>query len=173
MKTLEDLMQVIEWSHPVQLNTKRGPRIMRKAPIEKEFWDIYTPQRDEFKPALNEAGIQIGKWREQWQLSWWSDENGRFRSPVSNVSGQIIQEPEVELEPLRDDSILFQFQKTSVQLGVRSMKLYNRVLLGHSTGVGKTFCALGIARELGKRVAVMYAHWLFGAIGSERQRRWA
>jgi superfamily II DNA or RNA helicase len=155
MKTLEDLMQVIEWSHPVQLNTKRGPRIMRKAPIEKEFWDIYTPQRDEFKPALNEAGIQIGKWREQWQLSWWSDENGRFRSPVSNVSGQITQEPEMDLEPLRDDSILFQFQKTSVQLGVRSMKLYNRVLLGHSTGVGKTFCALGIARELGKRVAVI------------------
>jgi len=35
------------------------------------------------------------------------------------------------------------------------MNKYNRVLLGHSTGVGKTFCALGIARELGKRVAVI------------------
>jgi superfamily II DNA or RNA helicase len=35
------------------------------------------------------------------------------------------------------------------------MAKYNRVLLGHSTGVGKTFCALGIARELGKRVAVI------------------
>jgi superfamily II DNA or RNA helicase len=40
-------------------------------------------------------------------------------------------------------------------MGVASMAKYNRVLLGHSTGVGKTFCALGIARELGKRIAVM------------------
>jgi superfamily II DNA or RNA helicase len=40
-------------------------------------------------------------------------------------------------------------------MGVASMNKYNRVLLGHSTGVGKTFCALGIARELGKRIAVM------------------
>jgi superfamily II DNA or RNA helicase len=43
----------------------------------------------------------------------------------------------------------------SVQMGVASMNKYNRVLLGHSTGVGKTFCALGIARELGKRIAVV------------------
>jgi superfamily II DNA or RNA helicase len=106
---------------------------------------------------MADAGISIGKFRDLWQLTWWSDDALKFKS-IGIDKPTEEAEPEIdfsELPALRFPDTLFDFQKTSVQLGVRSIKRYNRALLGHSTGVGKTFCALGIARELGKRIAVI------------------
>jgi superfamily II DNA or RNA helicase len=151
---VHDLLATVEWSHPIQLNTKRGVRLLRKAPIEDAFWKVYKEDRETFKEQLAAAGISMGKFREEWALSWWSDENLKFKSVIGsdNIEEKV---EELSLIPLLHPENLFEYQQTSVQMGVSSMAKYNRVLLGHSTGVGKTFCALGIARELGKRVAVI------------------
>jgi superfamily II DNA or RNA helicase len=151
---VHDLLATVEWSHPIQLNTKRGVRLLRKAPIEDAFWKVYKIDRELFKEQLAAAGISMGKFRDEWALSWWSDENLKFKSVIGsdNVEEKV---EELNLIPLLHPENLFEYQQTSVQMGVASMAKYNRVLLGHSTGVGKTFCALGIARELGKRVAVI------------------
>jgi superfamily II DNA or RNA helicase len=151
---IHDLLATVEWSHPIQLNTKRGVRLLRKAPIEDAFWKVYKEDRETFKEQLAKAGISMGKFREEWALSWWSDENLKFKSVIGsdNIEEKV---EELSLIPLLHPENLFEYQQTSVQMGVSSMAKYNRVLLGHSTGVGKTFCALGIARELGKRVAVI------------------
>jgi hypothetical protein len=152
---LTRLMETVEWSQPIQLNTKRGPRLLKKAPIEKAFWSIYRENPEGFKSAFREAGISMTKFREVWELAWWSGEDMRFK-PLPEMRQE--SEPEIaitDLPALKFPEGLLEFQLTSVQLGVRSMNLYNRVLLGHATGVGKTYCALGIARELGKRVAVI------------------
>ena len=151
---VHDLLATVEWSHPIQLNTKRGVRLLRKAPIEDAFWKVYKIDRELFKEQLAAAGISMGKFRDEWALSWWSDENLKFKSVIGNDNVEEKVE-EINLIPLLHPENLFEYQQTSVQMGVASMAKYNRVLLGHSTGVGKTFCALGIARELGKRIAVM------------------
>jgi superfamily II DNA or RNA helicase len=151
---IHDLLATVEWSHPIQLNTKRGVRLLRKAPIEDAFWKVYKIDRELFKEQLAAAGISMGKFRDEWALSWWSDENLKFKSVIGNDNVEEKVE-ELNLIPLLHPEGLFEYQQTSVQMGVASMAKYNRVLLGHSTGVGKTFCALGIARELGKRVAVI------------------
>jgi superfamily II DNA or RNA helicase len=148
------LLESIEWSHPVTLNTRNGPRLLRKAPITKEFWSEYGKDKELYKQILRTAGISVGKYRDLWELTWWSNADLKFASIVIDNKVE-EQEPQLELAPLKFPDTLFQFQQTSVQLGVASILKYNRVLLGHSTGVGKTFCALGIARELGKRVAVI------------------
>lgn len=152
---LERLMETVEWSQPISLNTKRGPRLLKKAPIEKGFWSIYRENPEGFKSAFRDAGISMTKFREVWELAWWSGEDMRFK-PLPEMKQE--SEPEIsitDLPALKFPDGLLEFQLTSVQLGVRSMQKYNRVLLGHATGVGKTYCALGIARELGKRVAVV------------------
>ncbi len=151
---VHDLLATVEWSHPIQLNTKRGVRMLRKAPIEDAFWKVYKEDKETFKEQLAAAGISMGKFREEWALSWWSDENLKFKSVIGsdNIEEKV---EELSLIPLLHPEGLFEYQQTSVQMGVSSITKYNRVLLGHSTGVGKTFCALGIARELGKRVAVV------------------
>jgi hypothetical protein len=152
--SIHDLMATVEWSHPIQLNTKRGPRLLKKAPITQAFWKVYGEDKELFKKQMADAGIQLGKFREEWQLTHWSDDQLKFKSII--VTDNPVEEvAELDLIPLLQPEGLFEYQQTSVQMGVASMNKYNRVLLGHSTGVGKTFCALGIARELGKRIAVV------------------
>jgi superfamily II DNA or RNA helicase len=155
--SIQEVIRMTEWSAPVQLNTKRGLRLVRKAPVSSEFWDIYKHDRELCKKIMADAGISIGKFRDLWQLTWWSDDSLKFAS-IGDDKPTEEAEPEIdysELPALRFPDTLYQFQQVSVQLGVRSLMRYNRALLGHSTGVGKTFCALGIARELGKRIAVI------------------
>ena len=155
--SIQSVLNDCIWSHPVQLNTRNGLRQVKKSPVEKEFWDIYREDKELCRKIMGEAGISLGKFRDRWELTWWSDEELKFRPIIVTDNSEEIIEPheEIILPPLIHDSVLFEYQKTSVQLGVRSIQKFNRVLLGHSTGVGKTFCALGIARELGKRVAVV------------------
>ena len=151
---IHDLMATVEWSQPIQLNTKRGVRLLKKAPIEQAFWKVYGEDKELFKKQMGDAGIQLGKFRDEWQLTWWSDDQLKFKQIiVTDTEQEAVQE--LELIPLLHPEGLLEYQLTSVQMGVASMNKYNRALLGHSTGVGKTFCALGIARELGKRVAVI------------------
>jgi superfamily II DNA or RNA helicase len=151
---IHDLMATVEWSQPIQLNTKRGVRLLKKAPIEQAFWKVYGEDKELFKKQMCDAGIQLGKFRDEWQLTWWSDDQLKFKQIiVTDTQQEAVQE--LELIPLLYPEGLLEYQLTSVQMGVASMNKYNRALLGHSTGVGKTFCALGIARELGKRVAVI------------------
>lgn len=153
--SLESLMETVEWSQPIHLNTKRGPRLMMKAPITKKFWHIYRDDPEKIKEVFRSVGINMSKYREVWELAWWSDENFKFR-PLPNMPQQTEEQVDVsELPPLLHPEGLLEFQLTSVQLGVRSITKYNRVLLGHATGVGKTYCALGIIRELGKKCAVI------------------
>jgi superfamily II DNA or RNA helicase len=151
------LLDTCDFSQPMEVNTRNGKRLIKKSPISSEFWEIYRDDKEYWRKVLAEVGISVGKFRDNWELSWWSDENLKFRQIIGNDNVEEIIEPkeEIVLPPLSNDSVLFEYQRTSVQLGVRSIEKYNRVLLGHSTGVGKTFCALGIARELGKRVAVV------------------
>jgi len=151
---IHDLMATVEWSHPIQLNTKRGPRLLKKAPITQQFWKVYGEDKELFKKQMADAGIQLGKFREEWQLTHWSDDQLKFKQIIV-TDNPVEAVPELDLIPLLHPEGLFEYQQTSVQMGVASMNKYNRVLLGHSTGVGKTFCALGIARELGKRIAVV------------------
>ena len=151
---IHDLMATVEWSQPIQLNTKRGVRLLKKAPIEQAFWKVYGEDKELFRKQMGDAGIQLGKFRDEWQLTWWSDDQLKFKQIiVTDTQAEAVQE--LELIPLLHPEGLLEYQLTSVQMGVASMNKYNRALLGHSTGVGKTFCALGIARELGKRIAVI------------------
>jgi superfamily II DNA or RNA helicase len=151
---INDLMATVEWSQPIQLNTKRGVRLLKKAPIEQAFWKVYGEDKELFRKQMGDAGIQLGKFRDEWQLTWWSGDDLKFKQIiVTDTQQEAIQE--LDLVPLLHPEGLLEYQITSVQMGVASMNKYNRALLGHSTGVGKTFCALGIARELGKRIAVI------------------
>jgi superfamily II DNA or RNA helicase len=151
---IHDLMATVEWSHPIQLNTKRGVRLLKKAPITPQFWKVYGEDKELFKKQMGDAGIQLGKFREEWQLTHWSDDQLKFKQIiVTDTQAEVVAE--LDLSPLLHPEGLLEYQITSVQMGVASMNKYNRALLGHSTGVGKTFCALGIARELGKRIAVI------------------
>lgn len=151
---IENILNTVEFSQPMRKETKRGVRLLRTADATSEFWTIYREDKEVVKQSLSSMGIQLSKFREQWQLAWWSREDLSFATDSSYTAPA---EPEIkyDLPELKNPDRLFEYQLTSVQYGVRSMSLYNRALLGHGTGMGKTAIALGIARERGRRVAVV------------------
>lgn len=151
---IQALLDTVEFSQPMRKDTKRGVRMLRTADVTSEFWTLYREDKELIKQTLSSMGIQLSKFREQWQLAWWSREDGSFAIASDTIK---VEEPEIQydLPELSNPDKLFEYQLTSVQYGVRSMSLYNRALLGHGTGMGKTAIALGIARERGRRVAVV------------------
>ena len=132
---ISKLMDTLEWSHPMQLNTKRGPRLLKKSPIRTAFWDVYRESPDKYKELFREVGMSMTKFRDEWELAWWSDDQLKFKPIPTDKPAEVEPEPELDLSslpPLLYPEGLLEYQLTSVQMGVRSMNLYNRVLLGHS-----------------------------------------
>ena len=90
---IHDLMATVEWSQPIQLNTKRGVRLLKKAPIEQAFWKVYGEDKELFKKQMGDAGIQLGKFRDEWQLTWWSDDQLKFKQIiVTDTQQEAVQE---------------------------------------------------------------------------------
>lgn len=151
---LQALLDTVEFSQPMSTSTKRGPRLLRKASVTSEFWDMYRDDRDEYKQTMGQLGLQLSKFRDEWELAWWSREDLSFPT-ISSSPEKVEPEVKYDLPPLLYPERLFEYQLTSVQYAMRSMSKYNRALLGHGTGMGKTAIALAVARERGRRVAVI------------------
>ena len=149
------LLDTLEFSQPMSTSTKRGPRLLRKASVTSEFWALYREDKDDYKQAMGDLGFQLSKFRDEWEIAWWSRADLSFPTIPSSSPEKVEPEVKYDLPPLLYPEKLFEYQLTSVQLALRSMSKYNRALLGHGTGMGKTAIALAVARERGRRVAVI------------------
>jgi len=152
---LKALLDTLEFSQPMSTSTKRGPRLLRKASVTSEFWALYREDKDDYKQVMGDLGLQLSKFRDEWEIAWWSRADLSFPTIPSSSPEKVEPEVKYDLPPLIYPEKLFEYQLTSVQLGLRSMSKYNRALLGHGTGMGKTAIALAVARERGRRVAVI------------------
>jgi superfamily II DNA or RNA helicase len=152
---LTALLDTVEFSQPMSTSTKRGPRLLRKASVTSEFWALYRADKDDYKQVMGDLGFQLSKFRDEWEIAWWSRADLSFPTIPSSSPEKVEPEVKYDLPPLIYPEKLFEYQLTSVQLALRSMSKYNRALLGHGTGMGKTAIALAVARERGRRVAVI------------------
>jgi len=152
---LKALLDTLEFSQPMSTSTKRGPRLLRKASVTSEFWTLYRADKDDYKQVMGDLGLQLSKFRDEWEIAWWSRADLSFPTIPSSSPEKVEPEVKYDLPPLMYPEKLFEYQLTSVQLALRSMSKYNRALLGHGTGMGKTAIALAVARERGRRVAVI------------------
>jgi len=149
------LLDTLEFSQPMSTSTKRGPRLLRKASVTSEFWALYREDKDDYKQVMGDLGLQLSKFRDAWEIAWWSRADLSFPTIPSSSPEKVEPEVKYDLPPLIYPEKLFEYQLTSVQLALRSMSKYNRALLGHGTGMGKTAIALAVARERGRKVAVI------------------
>jgi superfamily II DNA or RNA helicase len=148
MTLLQQLEEIVVFGQAMQVNTSGGVRWIRKSfDLSEDFWKFYR----ENKEALREIGVRVSKYKGQWQCDHWSSTAGVF----TETRKEEVKSIEHELVPLKYPDMVLEYQITSVQYGVRSMQKHNFHILGHSTGVGKTYISLFIARELGKEVLVV------------------
>lgn len=154
---LQEKIDELDWCEPFMVG-KIG-KMVRKAPPTNAFWDVWREHKDQIK----KMGISLTKYNNQWQVNFWGD------GPVSTPSESVEDAPTLDfsllpalakVKTIANDSkpvlgTVKQFQELYVKLAVYSLEKYMAVLLGHGTGVGKTYIALATAKERGRRVAII------------------
>lgn len=129
---------LLPWSAPREVQTKFGPRILRKAEPSETFW-LYW--RDE-QARLKEAGISLGKDKQTgaWEVCWWGklDDAERERRWQS---AELSRAAASDFEPPCPSGLQFYpFQKA----GIDFMRRRPATLLADDMGIGKTIQAIGL-----------------------------
>lgn len=64
-----ELEALLPWSRAKEVNTKNGPRFLRKATPTEAFWNVWRVGKD----ALKAAGISCGRTIDgaDWEVLWW------------------------------------------------------------------------------------------------------
>lgn len=139
---LADYIKSIQWSE--ERIVKDGEFAVQEALPDETFWSFYKTHKDELK---NVHGISISKYTGEWKITKWTRRMPEA-APVPEIPFESIKLKCTEAE-------LLPFQREHTRWLIRSMKLHNAALDASDTGVGKTFVALAVAKELGLKPIVM------------------
>lgn len=148
-------LESIKFSYPESVPTRSGIKFVRKwkvpkGDVGKAFWVFWK----ENKLKMLGRGFTVAKnARGQWELQEWKDKQSEFKEYKRKPD--IVMESSLQLERLKYPEGLRDFQIPAVEQLVASIKTHGAALDGSATGVGKTYSAIGVARELGKKVGVI------------------
>jgi len=142
-----DIELITRWSDPYMVETRNGPTLVRKGNVTDEFWRVFKTHKTE----LRRAGVSVSKYNGKWGLTWWLE--GGMTAP--GVQDEINKEETDELPAINEVGLLeWQIRPTA-----RLVKIFREggrgALDASDTGVGKTFVACAVARELGQKVRVV------------------
>lgn len=150
MDVIEQLCEAVEFSLPMEIDTRRGKRLVRKAPATSEFWTLWRSNKVE----LQDFGISATSVRGKWEVSLWSDESLTLPE-LPNEVGALANYDWEALPPLKHPDRVLKFQVSPVKFMVDGLTRRKSYLLGLPTGMGKTYVSLAAARELGLRIVTV------------------
>lgn len=126
-----------KWSKPVEVQTKMGPRLLRKAPVSESFSNLYKQQKE----AVKKLGAGFSKNNmDQWELVWWIplDEEELQRRAQSLEASRAVSLDQEFPHPHNLDYM--PFQKAAIQFALAR----RGTLLADEMGLGKTIQAIGV-----------------------------
>lgn len=130
-QTTLELESLLKWTEPKRVTTSRGLAVVRSAEPTEEFWAMWKKN----KQILKDAGITVGKFQEEWQVSWFQpDKEGEKNIVKSRASDAKIEIPSPE------GLDYYPFQKAGIQYGLDKQA----VLIADEMGTGKTIQTVGI-----------------------------
>jgi SWI/SNF-related matrix-associated actin-dependent regulator 1 of chromatin subfamily A len=132
-----DIPTLLPWSDPKEVNTKAGPRLLRKAEPTPAFWDAWKSSKDELKAA----GVSCSKnLQGDWEACWWQQIPEEIKAERAQaVAESRATSADIDL-PRPDGLDYMPFQKA----GIRYALARPNVLIGDEMGLGKTIQAIGI-----------------------------
>lgn len=150
----------INWSEPSKVNTKYGPKWMRYWVIPIEYLEGFFVFWNGGKVKLKAQGYSIGKNKlGQWSLYEWQAYKADFREDFgkdNKVAPLKIQtESTLKEYTVKNTKGLREFQIPNVSKLCAAILQNKAALDGSDTGAGKTYTAVGVARELGMDIAVV------------------
>ena len=150
----------INWSEPNKVQTKYGSKWMRYWVIPKDYLEGFFVFWNNSKVKLKAQGYSISKNKlGQWTLNEWQTNKADFREDFgkdNKVEPLIIQkESTLQSYTVKNVKGLKEFQIPSVAKLCAAILKNKAALDGSDTGAGKTYTAVGVARELGMGIAVV------------------
>ena len=131
-KTIE-IESLCDWSGPTQLMTRLGPRILRTAPANEAFWNLWNAD----KAAARAAGLGCSRHRKtgEWQTQWWVE----VERDEAAIEASALTAADLEI-PAPAGCKYLPYQKA----GIKIMATRANNLLADEMGLGKTIQALGL-----------------------------
>ena len=150
----------INWSETNKVQTKYGSKWMRYWVIPKDYLEGFFVFWNNSKVKLKAQGYSISKNKlGQWTLNEWQTNKADFREDFgkdNKVEPLIIQkESTLQSYTVKNVKGLKEFQIPSVAKLCAAILKNKAALDGSDTGAGKTYTAVGVARELGMGIAVV------------------
>jgi superfamily II DNA or RNA helicase len=155
-----DLHVFIKWSEPIRVSTKYGPRWVRSWTIPKEWLEGFFIFWEEQKNKLRAQGYSVGKNKlGVWALSEWQlhkkDLRDKFGKDNPETSLEISTECTLPDYAVKNTSGLREWQIPNVSKLTASLLKNKAAIDGSDTGSGKTYSAVGTAREMNLKIAVV------------------
>lgn len=129
----------LQWGAPTVQRLDDGLRTTRRATPTEAFWAAWRRNRD----GLTAKGYGVTKRGDVWVVTHWSKP---VAAPPANAKADVPLDPP---RPLRNVAGLLPYQWSPTSQLLRSLHQFNGVLDASDTGVGKTYMAMAVARELG------------------------
>ncbi len=150
----------INWSEPSKVNTKYGPKWMRWWVIPTEYLEGFFVFWNSSKVKLKAQGYSVGKNKlGQWSLYEWQTYKADFREDFGRDNKvaplKIQQESTLQEYTVKNKNGLREFQVPNVSKLCAAILKNKAALDGSDTGAGKTYTAVGVARELEMNIAVV------------------
>lgn len=153
----QELEQLLKWGSPREVNTKNGPRILRKAKPTESFWAIW--RNNDAQRRLKSAGISVGKndyGDGDWEVCWWQQLTAEIITERKNaIESSRATDADIQI-PCPEGLAYLPFQKAGIRYCLAKFGLLDplkRTTMGHakrnlqedteSTGSGTIKFSLG------------------------------
>lgn len=137
-----DILSLLSWGAPREVQTKNGLRVLRKAQPTESFWAAWKSHGDELKAA----GISPGRDRETgcWEVCWWSK---------PSVEQQEARREALESSKATDADVDIPAPAGLAYLGYQKAGILyaqgrKSCLIADEMGLGKTIQAIGLINSL-------------------------
>lgn len=130
-----------EWSAPKEVQTKYGPRILRKAQPSEAFSAAWKSQKD----ALKALGLGWSKDERtgEWAVTWWMKLDAQTTAKREEAKAASAQSSSDFNPPCPEGLAYLPFQRAGIEYILRTFAVGRGCLVGDEMGLGKTIQAIG------------------------------
>lgn len=131
------LSDLLDWSPAKRVETRNGPRMLRKATPNERFWEAWK----QHKQTLKDAGISCARNNfGLWEVCWWQELEGEAAQQV-NESLQASRATDADITiPAPAGCEYLPYQRAGIKYAIDRPAC----LIGDEMGLGKTIQAIGV-----------------------------
>lgn len=136
---VKQVEELLVWSKPREVPTKRGARMLRTAEPNEGFWRAWRAGKEQLK-ALGISCARNDYEGGKWEVTWWEELPPEVVAKrAESVEASRATDAEIDV-PAPDGLSYMPFQRA----GIRYALLRSGTLIGDEMGLGKTIQAIGV-----------------------------